>query len=84
MKRSNTVPSPGARNGQPAAAPNDTTPKGRYKSVILTPRRGPPSSNSQLSPGYLHSFGFANTRSSSQPGTLILIKSKKIRILWLE
>ena len=70
MKRANTVPSPGAQNGAqngPQTVSNDATPKGRYKSVLLTPRRGLPSC-STLTPGFLRSFGFANTKSSSQPG----------------
>ncbi|KAJ7333612.1 hypothetical protein OS493_017155 [Desmophyllum pertusum] len=67
MKRANTVPSPGAQNG-PQTVSNDATPKGRYKSVLLTPRRGLPSC-STLTPGFLRSFGFANTKSSSQPET---------------
>ena len=66
MKKMNTVPSPAAGNGRQAAS-NDATPKGRYKSVLLTPRRGLPSS-STLTPGFLHSFGFAKTRSSSESG----------------
>ncbi|XP_078359440.1 uncharacterized protein LOC144643919 isoform X1 [Oculina patagonica] len=65
MKRTNTVPSPGAQNDRQALS-NDATPKGRYKSVVLTQgRRGLPSS-STLAPGFLHSFGFAKTRSSSE------------------
>lgn len=66
MKRADTVSTPGAQNGH-QAVPNDATPKGRYKSVLLTPRRGTPSS-STLTPGFLHSFGFADTRSSSDAG----------------
>ena len=64
FKRTNSEPSPGSQKGPQT----DSTPKGRYKSVLLTPSQSLPSSPSALTPGFLRSFGFANTRSSSQPG----------------
>lgn len=68
MISTNTVPPPGAGNSPQATTSKDTAPKGRYKSLVLTQRHGMTTSNSKLSPGYLRSFGFANTRSSSLPG----------------
>nr|XP_058950935.1 myosin-2 heavy chain, non muscle-like isoform X2 [Pocillopora verrucosa] len=65
FKRTNSEPSPGSQKGPQT----DSTPKGRYKSVLLTPSQSLPSSPSALTPGFLRSFGFANTRSSSQPET---------------
>lgn len=70
MKRTNTVPSPGAKKVNEATS-NDTTPKGRYKSVIFPSRHGASPSNSKLPAGYLRTFGFASTRSSSLPGRLL-------------
>lgn len=68
MRRTNTISQPGAQNGSQATAANDGATKGRHKPVSLTPRHGMPTSSSKLSSGYLRSFGFTSTISSSQPG----------------
>ena len=70
MKRTNTVASPGGKKVNQATS-NDTTPKGRYKSVIFPSRHGASPSNSKLPAGYLRTFGFASTHSSSLPGRLL-------------
>ena len=50
------------------AVSDDATPKGRYKSTLLSPRQGL-SSSSTLAPEFLHSFGFAKiTTASSDAG----------------
>ena len=46
---------------------DDATPKGRYKSTLLSPRQGL-SSSSTLAPEFLHSFGFAKTTAPSDAG----------------
>ena len=69
MKRANTTPILADQNDQQAVS-DDTTLKGRYKSVLLTPQRSIPSS-STLAPGFLHSFGFAKTTASSDAGMFI-------------
>ena len=66
MKRANTAPVPAIQNDHQVVS-DDATPKGRYKSALLSPLQGLPSS-STLAPGFLHSFGFAKTTASSDAG----------------
>lgn len=67
FKRTNSEPSTGSQK----APQTESMPKGGYKSVLLTPSQSLPLSPSALNtPGFLCSFGFANNRSSSQPGKL--------------
>ena len=57
---------PATQNDHQAVS-DDATPKGRYKSTLLSPQQGLPSS-STLAPGFLHSFGFAKTTAPSDAG----------------
>lgn len=66
MKRANTTPTTATQNDHQAVS-DDAMPKGRYKSTLLSPWQGLPSS-STLAPGFLHSFGFAKTTVPSDAG----------------
>ena len=69
MKRANAAPTPGTQNDHQAAS-DDATPKGRYKSVPLSPRQSLPSSPT-LAPGFLHSFGFAKTTAAASDAGML-------------